>query len=88
MSEPLVLSVAGALDVTGFERFRGQVRSACRSDVPTVVIDLTRLTDFPTALFGLLVDANADRRVRGRRLRLVGLGTAVSAALEAPPRRA
>lgn len=72
-----VLNVAGDLDCEGLDLLRRRCRAELAAQVTALVIDFTGMTDFPSALFGLLAETGATLRNRGGRLQMIGLHEAI-----------
>jgi anti-anti-sigma regulatory factor len=72
-----VLNVAGALNREGLDLLRRRCRAELAAQVTTLVIDFTGMTDFPSALFGLLAETGASLRHRDARLQMIGLNEAI-----------
>ena len=72
-----VLNVAGDLNREGLDLLRQRCRAELAAQVTTLVIDFTGMTDFPSALFGLLAETGATLRNRDARLHMVGLYEAI-----------
>ena len=72
-----VLNVAGDLNREGLNLLRQRCRAELAAHVTTLVIDFTGMTDFPSALFGLLAETGASLRNRDARLHMIGLYEAI-----------
>lgn len=72
-----VLNVAGDLNREGLDLLRQRCRAELAAQVTTLVIDFTGMTDFPSALFGLLAETGATLRHRDARLQMIGLNEAI-----------
>ena len=72
-----VLNVAGDLNREGLDLLRQRCRAELAAQVTTLVIDFTGMTDFPSALFGLLAETGATLRNRDAQLQMIGLYEAI-----------
>jgi anti-anti-sigma regulatory factor len=72
-----VLNVAGDLNREGLDLLGQRCRAELAVQVTSLVIDFTGMTDFPSALFGLLAETGASLRNRDAHLHMIGLYEAI-----------